>query len=330
MTFWVGLVPASLLLGPVWRTLNPLRLLHRLLSRLTGPPSGGALPSRLGYWPAAVVLLVFVWLELVHPDRSTPVLVGIFLVNYAVVQLMAALWFGEQWFARGDGFEVYSTLLGRLAPLGRAASGHLVLRNPLRGAATLPEEPGLVAVVVVLVGSTAFDGLSRTTFWLDWPGASNTVLSGTLGLLGMIGLVALLYLLATEMPARMLGERGRWSRAFAHSLLPVAVGYAVAHYFSLLVLDRQATWILASNPFGTAGVDLFGTYDGAIDYTVVSSGAIALVQVAAIVAGHIAGVVLAHDRALLLTPQAADTLQVPLVITMIVLTVGGLGLLFGV
>src|SRR5690606_160838 len=99
VTFWVGLVPASLLLGPVWRGVNPLRLLHRLLRPL-GPHAPGAarLPA-LGLWPAAAALTVFVWLELVHPDRTEPVTVAVFLLGYAVVQLGLAQWFGEGWFA---------------------------------------------------------------------------------------------------------------------------------------------------------------------------------------------------------------------------------------
>ncbi|MDX6284136.1 MAG: hypothetical protein QOH03_5207, partial [Kribbellaceae bacterium] len=54
---WVGLVPISLLLGPVWRTLNPLRTIHLLLSKLLRqPPSQGVftLPKWLGLWPAAL------------------------------------------------------------------------------------------------------------------------------------------------------------------------------------------------------------------------------------------------------------------------------------
>ena len=61
--FWVGLVPASLLFGPVWRQLNPLRTLHLLLARVlrTRPEDGLLpLPSRLGHWPAAVGLFAFV------------------------------------------------------------------------------------------------------------------------------------------------------------------------------------------------------------------------------------------------------------------------------
>ena len=53
-------------------------------------------------------------------------------------------------------------------------------------------------------------------------------------------------------------------------------------------------------------------------------------MLAAIVAGHVAGVVLAHDRALARFPKAVATKsQYPLLVTMVLFTVGGLGLLLG-
>jgi hypothetical protein len=174
VTLWVGLMPASVLLGSFWKYVNPLRTVHAGLTKLTGPaPAVDRLPA-LGYWPAAVALIVFVWLELVLPGRAEPRTVGVFLVAYGVVQLIGALWFGEGWFARGDAFEVYSTLLGRLSPLGRRVDGRLVLRSPLDGVDGVQVERGLAAVVLVLIGSTGFDGLSRTQFWAEGPGATPT------------------------------------------------------------------------------------------------------------------------------------------------------------
>lgn len=338
VTFWVGLVPASLLLGPVWRVLTPLRLLHRGLAglpglrgitgRRDGRPAGRL--GRLGYWPAAVGLTVFVWLELVYPERAEPGVIAVFLLGYALVQLAGALRCGPGWFDRCDAFEVYSSLLATLSPLGRRPDGRLALRNPLTGAATLPAAPGLAAVVVVLLGSTAFDGLSRTSFWLSGPGAANDTTSGTLGLAAMIAVVGVLYALGTALTGRLSGRpAAAQPGAYAHSVIPIAAGYAVAHYFSLLLLDGQTTWILASNPFGGDGVDLFGTYGRAVDYTVVSTAVIALVQVGAVVLGHALGVLLAHDRALRAEGagrvHASD--QAPLVAVMVGFTVGGLGLL---
>jgi hypothetical protein len=330
VTFWVGLVPASLLLGPVWRAANPLRLMHRGLRRLAPSPSGASRLPALGLWPAAAVLVVFLWLELVYPGRADPATVAVFLVGYAVVQLGLALRFGEEWFAHGDGFEVYSTLIARLSPWGRRDDGRLVLRNPLANATAVPAVPGLGAVVVVLLGSTAFDGLSRTVFWQTGPGAANDTLSGTLGLAVMIALVATLYVLGARLSGRLAGQAtGVQPRRYAATVIPIALGYTVAHYFSLLMLDGQTTWILTSNPFGLAGVDLFGTYDNTVDLTAVSSDVIALVQVGAVVLGHVVGVTLAHERALLSARRARASDQLPLVIVMVLFTVGGLGLLFG-
>ena len=330
VTFWVGLVPASLLLGPVWRAVNPLRLLYRGLRLLLPSPPGAARLPKLGVWPAAAFLFLFVWLELVLPSRAEPAVVAAFLLCYAAIQLWLALWFGAEWFAHGDGFEVYSTLVARLSPWGRRDDGRLVLRNPLANASAAPCVPGVAAVVVVLLGSTAFDGLSRTVFWQTGPGAADDTLSGTLGLLAMIALVAVLYVAGTRLSGRLAGQpRDVQPRRYAGTVVPIVLGYTVAHYFSLLALDGQTTWILASNPFGTAGVDLFGTYGNTVDLTAVGPDAIALVQVGAVVLGHVLGVTLAHERALLSARRARASDQLPLVVVMVAFTVGGLGLLFG-
>ncbi|MBC7373895.1 MAG: hypothetical protein H7323_07890 [Frankiales bacterium] len=330
VTLWVGLIPVSLLLGPVWRVVNPLRTLHAGLARLTGPaPAAHRLPA-LGYWPAVLSLLAFVLLELVLPARSEPRTVGVFLVLYGVVQLVAGLWFGSGWYARGEAFEVYSTLLGRMSPLGRRQDGRLVVRNPLDGLDGLRSEPGLVAVVVVLVGSTAYDGLSRTQIWIEGFGrdAYLTAVPGTIGLLAMIALAGLPYVAATALAGVITGGGARTQPGlYAHSLVPIAAGYAIAHYFSLLAYDGQETWILASNPFAQDGVDLFGTYGRAIDFTVVTARVIAYVQVGAIVVGHVLGVVLAHDRAVRSSPSHPTRGQLPLVTVMVAFTVGGLSLL---
>ncbi|MCU1691397.1 MAG: conserved rane protein of unknown function [Frankiales bacterium] len=330
VTFWVGLVPVSLLLGPVWKRVNPLRTLHAALAPLAGPPPAERVLERLGMWPAAGALLVYAWLELAYPERSRPTTVGLFLVVYAVVQLVAALWFGPDWFARGDAFEAYSTVVGRLSPFGRRSDGRLVVRNPLDGVDGLPVLPGLSAFVVGLVGTTAFDGVTRTQWWQTGPGIAGDTAVGpaTLGLLLSVLAVGGLYAGATALAGRISGS-GDGPPQYAHSVVPIAVGYAVAHYFSLLLLDGQLTWILASDPFQT-GRDLFGTADNAIDYGAVSPGTIAGVQVGAIVVGHVLGVVLAHDRAVRLTHGLkARTSQYPLLLVMVAFTVTGLYLLLG-
>ena len=85
---------------------------------------------------------------------------------------------------------------------------------------------------------------------------------------------------------------------FAHTLIPIAFAYLVAHYFSLFVFQEQAQFTyLLSDPLGTARTDLFGTASGGIDFRVLSSNAIWYVQVGALVIGHVIALTLAHDRA---------------------------------
>jgi hypothetical protein len=271
--FWVGLVPASLLLGPIWRLLNPLRTISAGLSRLAGDPDqrhARPLPPRLGYWPAVAGLAAFAWLELVYPYRDQPYTLLVFFVVYGWAQLAAAFRYGQDWYARGDAFEVYSTLVAHLCPFGRRSDGRLGLRNPLTGLAGLRPEPGLVAVVCTLLGSTAFDGLSRTRWWtdltLDLDPAASTV-AGTAGLLACVGIVAVTYTAATRAARQYRRARpgddadDRLERQFVHSLVPILIGYTIAHYFSLLLFQGQMGYILGADPFDRDR-DLFGTATG--------------------------------------------------------------------
>jgi hypothetical protein len=313
--FWVGLVPLSLLLGPVWRALNPLRTLS------LGFKARRELPLSVGYWPAAAGLFAFAWLELVAPDRATLPVLGTWLAVYAVAMLAGAFVYGPDWFTRGDAFEVLSDLVGRLALIGRRPDGTLVWRNPLDGIAGLRPAPGLVAVVVVLLGATFYDAMSGALFWLRFTQENGlpAPVTGTLGLLGVVGAVALAYTVAT----RTAGRRGHTSAErtpgeLAHSIVPIVVGYVVAHYYSLLVLEGQRTVaLLLDHPD-------FDPWTGVITPTGVAN-----VQITAIILGHLVGTVLAHDRALKLFPRAqAMTGQVPLLGLMVAYTVAGLVLLF--
>jgi len=336
IVFWVGLVPLSLLFGPVWKALNPLRTVHLLIATATGSdPDDGLreIPERVGYWPAAATLAGFVWLELVYPFRADPRTLGLLLVLYAAGHVVAASVYGARWFARADAFEVYSTLVGHLAPLGRLPDGRLAWRNPLDNLAGLRPEPGLIGAVAVLLGSTAFDGVTRSGWWKTFAGDASgwaAVPRGTLGLALCVGVVATTYVLATRLAARPGGADPRlMPGAFVHSVIPIAVGYAVAHYFSLLLLEGQNAWILASDPFGT-GANWFGTAGWSVDYTLITPRVTAVTQISAVVIGHVLGVVAAHDRAVgLFKGRAAVRSQYPLLAIMVAYTLGGVALLLG-
>ncbi|MFD7557588.1 hypothetical protein ACFV9E_23995 [Streptomyces sp. NPDC059835] len=317
---WVGLVPASLLLGPVWRRLNPLRTLHLLLSRtLRRRTPDHPLPARLGQWPAAAGLFAFTWLELVAPDPASTTTLLIALALYCTVQLLLAARFGERWFDDGDAFEAYSTLFARLSPLGRRRDGRLVLRNPFHGLDATPERPGLVATVCVLLGSTAYDGFSDSPSWIDTLQTSplGRTPTATLGLLASIALVATLYCLCAAATRLVSGPHPGPLTAFAHSLVPIALGYLVAHYFSLLVVEGPRTVIMA-----------VGTDNAPEPLSPLGPGGLAVLQVVAVVTGHVLGVTAAHDRSVRLFPPAkAVAGQLPLLALMITYTIGGLSLL---
>ncbi|MFJ9647221.1 hypothetical protein [Streptomyces sp. NPDC101206] len=322
--FWVGLVPASLLIGPVWRLLNPLRTLHRLLHRplrrlRPAPHRPAPLPARLGQWPAAAGLFGFTWLELAAPDPASTTTLLIALAAYTGAHLALAARFGERWFDDGDAFEAYSALLARLSPLGRRSDGRLVLRNPFHGLDATPERPGLVATVCVLLGSTAYDGFSDHPAWIDTLQTSplGRTPTATLGLLASIALVATLYCLCAAATRLVSGPHPGPLTAFAHSLVPIALGYLTAHYFSLLVTEGPRTVSMA-----------LGTDNGPDPLPPLGSAALAALQVVAVVTGHVLGVVAAHDRAVrLFPPHRAVTGQLPMLALMVTYTLGGIGLL---
>jgi hypothetical protein len=322
---WVGIIPLSLLLGPVWRLANPFRTLAGLFG------SGRrVLPARFAYWPAVAGLAAFVWLELAFPEASSPRVVAVFVTLYAVLNVAGGAVFGPRWFAVGDTFEVYAELLARLSPWGRRSGGRLVLRNPLAGLASTPRATGLVAFVCVLLGSTGFDGISR---WSAWTVATSNlstlalVAVRTVGLVAAVAVFLAVYVLAARAAAGVPVRSGVLDRtglpgAFAHSLVPIAIGYAVAHYFSFAVFQGQAGVLLAGEPFGFGG--------GAIDYGVIGTTWIAGVQIGAIVVGHVLGVVAAHDRAAaLFRRRQLRRAQYPMLAAMVAFTAGGIVLVAG-
>jgi hypothetical protein len=329
---WVAAPLLAAVLGDVWSVLNPFAALADLLdtARVGTTP---AWLERAGRVPAAVLLLGFGWVELAHPAPADPAVVLGFLVAYTLLLVLGGLWWGGAWVRQADAFGVYFGLVGRLGVLQRDRDRRPRLVPPLTGVGLVEPVRGTALVVLVALGVTSFDGLTRSGFWESVNGrrvAWEAVPLDTVGLLAMVGLVALAYYGAMASAARVVdAPTGRLVEQFAHSLVPISLGYAVAHYFSLLAFDGQLFLRFASDPMNL-GWDLFGTTGRTIDFTVVTTRTIAFVQVAAIVVGHVAGVVLAHDRAVARFPrELASTSQHALFGAMVLYTVGGLVLLLG-
>jgi hypothetical protein len=345
---WVGLVFVVILLGNVWPVLNPWRAGADLVAwfwREGGLSwdSGIKYPERLGWWTAAVLLFAFTALELAYVEPANPRALALAIFLYSWVTWVGMAVFGRDvWLRNGEAFSVYFHLLGRIAAFGRRNDGQLVVRPPLSALTARDLPPGALAFISVMLGSVAFDGFSRTSRWVEWrfeleepyvlddPGLADLIVTAfnLAGLIAFILLVAAAYLAAIQAARWVAHTDQPLARLFLGSLVPIACAYALAHYFSLLVIQGQVGITLMSDPFGF-GWDLFGTSDFQADATVISPNTIWYFQVAVLVTGHVFGLVLAHDRAVSIfdSPRTAIRTQYAMLALMVVYTVGGLWLL---
>ena len=324
VTFWLGLVVVSVLFGDVFRALNPWGAIarvfaaaFRLVAGQSAPPPL-AYPERLGRWPAVAGIAGFAWIELVFAQQGfqavglTPHTVGIAVLVYTGITFIGMALFGiDRWLDRGEAFSVYFNMFSRLAPL-EVREGRLGTRRWLSGAVGWAVVPGSVALVLVAIGSTAFDGAQEGLLQTPISDTVDAVIDAGVGPITSLRLTNTLYMGLTILvvagifwggiagmhtvrgsaPTRELG------RLFAHSFIPIALAYLVAHYFSLVLFQEQAQFTyLLSDPLGD-GSDYFGTAGGGIDYTLIGATAVWYVQVAALVIGHVIALVLGHDRAL--------------------------------
>jgi hypothetical protein len=329
VVFWVAIPFATVLLGDVFAAFNPWRAVARGAAWLYGrarrgeAPAAMPYPTWLGRWPAALGILAFAWVELVYVSKDDPSQLATMMLLYAAVQLVGMSVYGiKAWSRNADAFGVYFRLFSMLSALHWRART-LYVRPPLSGAPTLDAGPGTVALLCTMIGTVSFDGLSQGAIWTGQGGIApdlqqrfvNLGFSGevaleitfTIGLLTMVGLISGLYHLGV-MGMHTVGrghDTTELSRRFVHSLIPIALAYVVAHYFSLLMYQGQAVAYLVSDPLGD-GSNVFGTATATIDYNLVGANGVWYVQVFALVCGHAAGLTLAHDRALVVYKRARD------------------------
>jgi len=344
--FWIFTPILVVLLGNVWSVLSPWRAAARGVGWALGRlglwrEAPFEYPARLGRWPAAVLLLAFVAMELSYTNPSDPRGMALAIAIYSVATWAGAIAFGsEAWFRNGDGFSVNFMLLSRISWLGRREDGNLVMRVPFSGLSVSDPTPGMIPMVAVMLGSTFFDGFSRTSIWqnryynvqvdlIDKPSLADLVgqlmsLGGLLLCVAFVGFAFRLAVAGTE----SIAEQRPLSQEFIDSLIPIAFVYIIAHYFSLLLYQGEVGVKLLSDPWGR-GWDLFGTHDFQPDFTFLTPHTIWYVQVAALVIGHVAGLAVAHDRAVGLfhTPRMALWTQYPMLVLMVLFTVGGLWVL---
>jgi hypothetical protein len=293
-------------------------------------------------------ILGFLWLELVFPAGTqtggvAPRDVALATVVYTGLTLFAMSAFGtERWLDRGEAFSVYFGMFSRLSALERRGP-RIGVRRLFSAAGRWAEVPGSVALVLVAIGGTSFDGAQegaltepiKTVF--DWLVEGGLSFAGALRLTDTVFLALTLLAVAALFAFGIRGMRtvagspsvGRLLRAFGHTLIPIALAYLVAHYFSLFLFQEQGQFgYLLSDPLGE-GSDYFGTAGAGIDYGLIGATGVWYVQVAALVIGHVTGLTLAHDRALSLyrDPRSAARSQYWMLAVMIGFTCFGLFLL---
>ena len=375
VAFWVALSFFTALFGNLWALVNPWQavwgfaesIAPGLRARRRRP-----YPRRWDSWPAVLIFLGFAILETVAADAAGPRALGWILVGYTAYNFVGMYRYGrEVWLRNAEGFTVVFGFMARFSVTevraskracagcssrGRCSAGEddcvdcyecyaaappaqreFNLRPPCVGLNRLGDTtPAVIALVILLLSTVSFDGLSATPEWLvfstqfllQFPrfGAYVANLIGALGLPVVFGL---LFAATCAAMVRLSGQRepdaGQLLRRFAFSLLPIALAYHFAHFLGFLLVNGQRFIVLVSDPFGW-GWDLFGTADAIINIGILSPVFIWYFSISAIVVGHIAGVYLAHVQAVRTYPgrRAALLSQVPMLALMVCYTCASL------
>ena len=323
---WVGLTFAHAVLGYVWPLLNPWTALARVVRRVLrvfgrrggrGDEDAGVLrwPEALGDWPAVVLLLLFAWFELVFPAPRDPAVLAGAVAGYSVFTVAGMVLFGDEvWARRVEIFSRFFLIVSWLAPLRTVADegGRTRLVVTLPGARLLgigSLSAGSVVFIVVALATVSFDGLSRTFWWLDLAGENplehpgRTALVGwnTLGLIAAAAALLAAYAISTAAGAWWSGGRPAPAlRRFVVSIVPIAFGYHFAHYLPSFLVDAQYALKALSDPL-SRGWNLLGARDLHVTASFLTHHAsvelIWYAQTAAIVAAHVAAVVVLHGLA---------------------------------
>ena len=284
VVWWVGLPIACLLIGDVVRHLNPFVPVVALLDRGRTTSADQELPR----WTPAVFLAAWSWYLLAYHRPGSPRALAVFLIAYAVASVAGGMRWGRAWLASGEAFGAVSACVARIG---------------VRGWRLSPPVVGTAALMLVWIGSTAFDGFTFRPFWLDVLGTNTgwaRTLLNTVGLLWMVAIVTGGFLAVVRVAERGQREHDRDRRLFdplGRALVPLAVGWFLGHDLTLLIGEGQNAYALISDPLGR-GWDLFGTYDHTVDYSIATQPWVAWTQLALIATGHVATLVLLHELAM--------------------------------
>jgi hypothetical protein len=150
--FWLVIPFAAALLGNLYTSVNPWRTIGSVVSTEERP----GLLDRWGVYPAALVLLLFTWMELVFPDGGQPRTLAIATLVYTAYMIGLVAWAGlATGLQVGDAFTTYNRLISAIAPFGRDGEGRLVRRGWIRSLPVLPRWRGLTVFVVLMIGTVS-------------------------------------------------------------------------------------------------------------------------------------------------------------------------------
>jgi hypothetical protein len=347
---WVAVSFVCALAGNVWEPINPWSTLFAAAESLYQRVRPGAVlglakpyPDRFGVWPAFLLFVVFAWMELIWSGKSVPADLAVALLVYSVLTWLGMFIFGRDvWLRHGEFLTLVFGIFARFGPVVRAPEGRCALRPPAIGLLEPRPLPfSMVALVVALLATVTFDGFLETPLWARADlavlnAAPDSVLAAALGLredqavrlirsVALIGCLLLFisaYAAFCWLTAAAAGQRevsaGLVVRRFVLTLVPIALAYHVAHYFSFLFIGGQYAIPRLSDPFGW-GWDLFGTARYEIDIGIVTPRLQWTVAVVAVVLGHVTAVYLAHVTALRLFRDRTATLksQIPMLVLMV-------------
>jgi len=349
--WWVGMAYISALLGDLWALVNPLDTLfawaeahHARIRPGRNLAIGMHYPDALGAWPAVVLFVAFVWMELVWEHSDSPVYLAAAMLAYSALTWLGMLLFGRsRWLCRGEVFALVFGLLARFAPTevrDMNAEGRAFWMRPY-GVGLLTREPvppSMVVLVLAMLAAVCFDGFMETPLWAGLlehfapdtsgdAGATRTWIQ-TAGVIGAPLLFVAVYLVFCRLCIWCGGSRVPLMRVaglYVLTLIPIAIAYHLAHYLSFLAMAWQYLIPLASDPFGF-GWDLFGTKNHFIRIGLVDARAVWYIAIGAIVTGHVAAVYLAHCVALKANSdrRAALRSQWPMVALMVCYTMTSL------
>ena len=349
---WVGVAYVSAFVGNIWALINPWQTIFDGAAWMYRRVGNGRefsyrlpYPAALGVWPAVVLLFAFSWIELIYSASAVPTHIACFAAGYSVLTWTGMALFGrETWIRYGEVFSVVFGTFARFAPTEARIDPRPELTLRPFGAGLLDSRnasPSMTAFVLLVLSTVLYDGLLNTPGWTVLENAVATLVRspGEFELMAVrsAGLVAfwLLFLGAYTLIVAMMSAAAGGSHSpreiaqnFAFTLVPIVIGYHLAHYFVFLLVQGQYIIPLISDPFGW-GWNLFGTAGYRVDISVIGARFAWYTAVTSVLIGHIISVYLAHRVAMRQFEPRRATLrsQVPLTALMVVFTFISLSIL---